>query len=119
MSVKLLAWSNNSLWLSATAPVCEWYGVECTGPNVTTLTLRGNAASGMLPTQLALLRSLREGGQRTPVLLLSALGSVDDRVQGLHCERPSQHAKRCIRISHIPKPKVADPDGYSGAEVHI
>ena len=34
---------------------------------------------------LALLRSLREGGQRTPVLLLSALGSVDDRVQGLHC----------------------------------
>ena len=34
---------------------------------------------------LALLRRLREGGQRTPVLLLSALGSVDDRVQGLHC----------------------------------
>ena len=34
---------------------------------------------------LALLRLLREEGQRTPVLLLSALGSVDDRVQGLHC----------------------------------
>ena len=28
---------------------------------------------------------LREEGQGTPVLLLSALGSVDDRVQGLHC----------------------------------
>ncbi|MDP4788414.1 MAG: response regulator transcription factor, partial [Haliea sp.] len=34
---------------------------------------------------LTLLRRLRESGQRTPVLLLSALGSVDDRVQGLQC----------------------------------
>ncbi len=34
---------------------------------------------------LALISSLREGGNHTPVLVLSALGDVDDRVQGLHC----------------------------------
>ncbi len=33
---------------------------------------------------LALLRSLRQAGDDTPVLILSALGDVDDRVQGLH-----------------------------------
>ena len=32
---------------------------------------------------LTLVRRLREGGDRTPVLLLSALGDVDDRVKGL------------------------------------
>ena len=32
---------------------------------------------------LALLRTLRAAGKRTPVLLLSALGEVDDRVEGL------------------------------------
>ncbi len=39
----------------------------------------------MLPHMdgLALVRFLREQGVRTPVLLLSALGTVDDRVQGL------------------------------------
>jgi two-component system OmpR family response regulator len=34
---------------------------------------------------LALLRTLRQEGDHTPVLILSALGDVDDRVQGLHC----------------------------------
>ena len=34
---------------------------------------------------LALLRTLRQEGNDTPVLILSALGDVDDRVQGLHC----------------------------------
>ena len=33
---------------------------------------------------LSLIRALREGGDHTPVLVLSALGEVDDRVQGLH-----------------------------------
>ena len=39
----------------------------------------------MLPYMdgLALVRFLREQGVRTPVLVLSALGTVDDRVQGL------------------------------------
>ena len=32
---------------------------------------------------LSLLRELREGGNQTPVLILSALGDVDDRVEGL------------------------------------
>ncbi len=34
---------------------------------------------------LALIKSLRQAGNHTPVLVLSALGDVDDRVQGLHC----------------------------------
>jgi two-component system OmpR family response regulator/two-component system copper resistance phosphate regulon response regulator CusR len=40
----------------------------------------------MLPEMLGLdvLRRLRESGQRTPVLLLTALGAVDDRVEGLN-----------------------------------
>jgi two-component system OmpR family response regulator len=33
---------------------------------------------------LTLLRTLRSSGNNTPVLLLSALGEVDDRVEGLH-----------------------------------
>lgn len=34
---------------------------------------------------LALIKSLRQAGNHTPALVLSALGDVDDRVQGLHC----------------------------------
>jgi two-component system OmpR family response regulator len=33
---------------------------------------------------LALINALREAGNNTPVVILSALGEVDDRVQGLH-----------------------------------
>ncbi|MBN7796310.1 response regulator transcription factor [Parahaliea mediterranea] len=33
---------------------------------------------------LAIVQALREAGDSTPVLVLSALGEVDDRVQGLH-----------------------------------
>ena len=32
---------------------------------------------------LAIIQTLRERGDRTPVLILSALGTVDDRVHGL------------------------------------
>ena len=34
---------------------------------------------------LALIKALREAGNNTPIVVLSALGEVDDRVQGLHC----------------------------------
>ncbi|MEZ5571625.1 MAG: response regulator transcription factor [Halioglobus sp.] len=34
---------------------------------------------------LTLVKALRAAGDNTPVLVLSALGDVDDRVQGLHC----------------------------------
>jgi two-component system, OmpR family, response regulator len=34
---------------------------------------------------LELIKALRSAGNQTPVLVLSALGDVDDRVQGLHC----------------------------------
>ena len=39
----------------------------------------------MLPRRdgLSVVRALREGGMKTPVLILSALGDVDDRVKGL------------------------------------
>lgn len=40
----------------------------------------------MLPdtTGMAVVREIRQGGIRTPVLMLTALGSVDDRVAGLN-----------------------------------
>ncbi|MFT6274773.1 MAG: two-component system OmpR family response regulator [Halioglobus sp.] len=40
----------------------------------------------MLPLMdgLTLIKTLRNGGSNTPILVLSALGEVDDRVQGLH-----------------------------------
>ena len=34
---------------------------------------------------VTLIQSLRKAGDNTPALVLSALGEVDDRVQGLHC----------------------------------
>lgn len=34
---------------------------------------------------LSIVHALREAGDMTPVLVLSALGEVEDRVQGLHC----------------------------------
>ena len=41
----------------------------------------------MLPRMdgLTLIKILRDGGSNTPMLVLSALGEVDDRVQGLKC----------------------------------
>ena len=41
----------------------------------------------MLPRMdgLTLIKTLRDGGSNTPMLVLSALGEVDDRVQGLKC----------------------------------
>jgi two-component system, OmpR family, response regulator len=41
----------------------------------------------MLPGRdgLGLIQALRQDGVDTPALVLSALGEVDDRVQGLHC----------------------------------
>lgn len=42
----------------------------------------------MMPGQdgLSVLRELREGGVETPVLLLTALGELDDRVAGLEAD---------------------------------
>jgi two-component system OmpR family response regulator len=42
---------------------------------------------------LALLQQLRAGGTRTPVLMLSALGDVDHRVEGLHAGADDYLAK--------------------------
>lgn len=41
----------------------------------------------MLPGRdgLSIVQALRESGDTTPVLVLSALGDVEDRVEGLHC----------------------------------
>lgn len=42
---------------------------------------------------LALIQSLRDSGKRTPVLILSALGEVDDRVRGLQAGSDDYLAK--------------------------
>jgi two-component system OmpR family response regulator len=42
---------------------------------------------------LSVLRALRAAGHRTPVLILSALGQVDDRVQGLNAGSDDYLAK--------------------------
>lgn len=41
----------------------------------------------MLPTRdgLSIVQALREVGNMTPALVLSALGEVEDRIKGLHC----------------------------------
>jgi two-component system, OmpR family, response regulator len=67
------------------------YQTEIAGDGETGLDLATNAAFGvliidrMLPKLdgLSLVEKLRSRGDRTPVLILSALGAVDDRVRGL------------------------------------
>lgn len=73
---------------------------------------------------LAIIGKLREGGDRTPVLILSALGTVDDRVHGLkaggddYLTKPFAFAELLARIealsrrgstpSEVTRLKVAD-----------
>jgi Leucine-rich repeat (LRR) protein len=43
-------WTNNTNWLSATVPVCNWYGVTVVDGKVTKLDLEGNELTGKIPT---------------------------------------------------------------------
>ena len=71
----------------------------------------------MLPQMdgLALVKFLREQGVRTPVLVLSALGTVDDRVQGLkaggddYLTKPFAFSELLARIEALLR-RSASPD---------
>jgi hypothetical protein len=36
-------------WGNASVPICQWFGVGCEGPNITSLSLSQNNLSGMIP----------------------------------------------------------------------
>jgi len=50
---------------------------------------------------LDLLANLREDGDATPVLILSALGEVDHKVEGLRAGGDDYLAKPCNRVSFV------------------
>ncbi len=64
---------------------------------------------------LALVRTLRATGNRTPVLFLSALGEVDDRVQGLraggddYLVKPYAFTELLARLEALARRRVAPP----------
>lgn len=64
---------------------------------------------------LALVRTLRATGNRTPVLFLSALGEVDDRVQGLraggddYLVKPYAFTELLARLEALARRRVALP----------
>jgi len=64
---------------------------------------------------LSLIRSLREQGVETPVLILSALGQVDDRVKGLraggddYLPKPYAFSELLARVEVLPRRRGASP----------
>src|SRR5213595_776394 len=76
----------------------------------------------MLPKRdgLSLIGALREKGNRTPVLILSALGQVDDRIKGLraggddYLPKPYAFSELLARVEVLARRK---PSG-SGEETH-
>src|SRR5918998_3141749 len=65
---------------------------------------------------LSLIRSLREQGVETPVLILSALGQVDDRVKGLraggddYLPKPYAFSELLARIEVLSRRRAAAPN---------
>jgi Leucine-rich repeat (LRR) protein len=45
-------WKNDGGWLDPAVPICQWYGVECTGDKVTGLILKNNDLSNSPPESL-------------------------------------------------------------------
>jgi two-component system, OmpR family, response regulator len=69
----------------------------------------------MLPRMdgLSLVRAMREGGDQTPVLFLSALGDVDDRVKGLkagddYLTKPYAFAELLARVDALMRRRSPD-----------
>jgi two-component system OmpR family response regulator len=70
----------------------------------------------MLPKRdgLSLIGALRQGGSRTPVLILSALGQVDDRIKGLraggddYLPKPYSFAELLARVEVLSR-RVGSP----------
>eukprot|EP00978_Attheya_sp_CCMP212_P011644 scaffold28850_cov41-Attheya_sp.AAC.1 len=55
-------WKDNKYWLSTTAHVCDWYGIQCNDdtdyPQIVGLSLPNNQLKGQLPSELGLLLPL-------------------------------------------------------------
>ena len=73
----------------------------------------------MLPGMdgLTLIKNLRSTGNNVPILVLSALGEVDDRVKGLHCGaddylvKPFSIAELLARLEVLCRRAGAPPSG--------
>ena len=69
---------------------------------------------------LSIVRSLRAAGRNTPVLVLSALGEVDDRVEGLraggddYLVKPFALAELTARLEALARRRSGSSDGGSG-----
>lgn len=66
MSTNGSGWNNNAGWGSV-SPVCSWFGITCSGDNVTGITLNNNNLNGPLPESignLATLESILLNGNR-------------------------------------------------------
>jgi two-component system OmpR family response regulator len=78
---------------------------------------------------LSLIRSLREQGVETPVLILSALGQVDDRVKGLraggddYLPKPYAFSELLARAEVLARrraaPASAEPTAYRVGELEL
>ena len=42
-------WINNHGWGDPTVAICDWWGIACSGTNVTSILLQSNGISGTLP----------------------------------------------------------------------
>jgi hypothetical protein len=42
-------WINSSGWGDPLVPICEWYGISCSGANISYIALKNNCISGTLP----------------------------------------------------------------------
>ncbi|MBY5922745.1 response regulator transcription factor [Ferrimonas balearica] len=76
---------------------------------------------------LALLAALRATGNKTPVIILSALGDVDERIKGLraggddYMVKPFSFAELLIRAQHLMERPSSDsrPSQLSLANLHL
>ena len=74
---------------------------------------------------LAVLRALRAQGNRTPVLVLSALGQVDDRIAGLraggddYLPKPFSFQELIARLEAIVRRQMQAPDGETATRIVV
>ncbi|WP_106794151.1 leucine-rich repeat domain-containing protein [Aquimarina sp. Aq78] len=72
-------WTTNTNWLSATVPVCDWYGITVVDGKITALKLPKNNVTGKIPasiSSLVHLTTLRLNDNKLSGDIPSALGEV-------------------------------------------